>query len=95
VRSVVGRPLLSYWPMTVASDQPPEARAMTTAMRSPPSSWPRRVPKRAGIVEVAAAFGLPLPALGAVAVAALAGPLDLGGGPLQGRADLIGLDLGH
>src|SRR4029450_9159663 len=45
-------------------------------------------------VEVAAAFGLPLPTMGAVAVAALAGPLHLGRGPLEGGADLIGLDLG-
>jgi hypothetical protein len=35
-----------------------------------------------GVVEVAA-LGLPLPTLGAVAVAALAGAFDLGRGPLQ------------
>jgi hypothetical protein len=29
-----------------------------------------------------------------VAVAALAGPLDLGGGPLEGGADLVGFELG-
>ena len=46
------------------------------------------------VVEVVAAFGLPLPTLGAVAVVALAGPLDLGRGPLEGGADLVGLDLG-
>jgi hypothetical protein len=45
-------------------------------------SYPDSI-SRWGIVEVAAAFGLALPALGAVAVATLAGPLDLGGGPLQ------------
>ena len=35
------------------------------------------------VVDVAAAFGLPLAALAAVAGAAFAGPFDLGGGPLQ------------
>jgi hypothetical protein len=50
--------------------------------------------ERRSIVDVAAALGLPLPALGAVAVAALLGALDLGRGPLEGGADLIGLDLG-
>jgi hypothetical protein len=47
-----------------------------------------------GVVEIAAAFGLPLPALGTVTIATLAGPLDLRGGPLEGGADLVGLDLG-
>ena len=42
------------------------------------------------VVEVAPAPGLPLAALAAVAVAALTGPLDLGRGPLQGGADLVG-----
>ena len=32
--------------------------------------------------------------LSAFAVAALAGPLDLGRGPLEGGPDLVGLDLG-
>ena len=50
--------------------------------------------KRRCFVEVAAAFGLPLPALAAVAVAALAGAFDLGGGPLEAGADLVGFDLG-
>jgi hypothetical protein len=45
------------------------------------------------LVEVAA-LGLPLPTLGAVAVAALAGPFDLGGGPLEAGADLVGFQLG-
>jgi hypothetical protein len=45
------------------------------------------------VVEVAA-FGLPLPPPGTVAVAALAGALDLGRGPLEGGADLVGLQLG-
>jgi hypothetical protein len=45
--------------------------------------------------EVAAAFGRPFPALAAVAVAAFAGPFDLGGGELQAGPDLVGLDLGH
>jgi hypothetical protein len=45
-----------------------------------------------GVVEVAAAFGGSLTALGAVAVAALASPLDLDRGPLQRGADLVGLD---
>src|SRR5215211_7747806 len=47
------------------------------------------------VVEVATALGGPLAALGAFAVAALAGPLDLGSGPLEGGADLVGFDLGH
>src|SRR5215213_5126347 len=47
------------------------------------------------VVEVAAAFGLPLPALAAVAGGAFAGPFDLGGGELEAGPDLIGLDLGH
>jgi hypothetical protein len=34
------------------------------------------------------------PFLGCGRRAALAGPLDLGGGPLQAGADLVGLDLG-
>jgi hypothetical protein len=46
------------------------------------------------IVEVAAAFGLPLPVLAAVAVATAGGAFDLGGGPLEGGADLVGLDFG-
>jgi hypothetical protein len=46
------------------------------------------------VVEVAAAFGLPLPPLSPLAIAALAGPLDLGRGPPEGGADLIGFDLG-
>ena len=51
--------------------------------------------ERRGVVEVATAFGLPLSALAAVAVAPFAGALDLGGGPLEGGADLIGLQLSH
>jgi hypothetical protein len=47
------------------------------------------------IVEVAAALGLPLPPLVTLAVPALAGPLDLGRGPLQRSAHFISLDLGH
>src|SRR5688572_15477491 len=50
--------------------------------------------ERRGVVEVAAAFGLPLSGLSALAVAALAGPLDLGRGPLQAGPDLGGLQLG-
>ena len=38
---------------------------------------------RWGVVEVAAAFGLPLPTAGPFAVAALAEAFDLGRGPLQ------------
>jgi hypothetical protein len=53
-----------------------------------------RCSKRRWVVEVTAAFGLPLPALGAVAVAALAGAFDLGRGELEGGPDLVGLDLG-
>src|SRR5215216_7872836 len=50
--------------------------------------------KRPRVVEVAAALVLPLAAGGSFAVAALAGPLDLGRGPPEGGADLIGLQLG-
>jgi hypothetical protein len=46
--------------------------------------------KRRRVVEVAAALDLPLPTARAVAVTALAGPLDLGRGPLKGGADLVG-----
>jgi hypothetical protein len=46
------------------------------------------------VVDVAAAFGLPLPTLVTLAVAALAGPLDLGRGPLEAGPDLVGLQLG-
>ena len=45
------------------------------------------------VVELPA-LGVPLVALGAVTVAALAGPFDLGRGPLEAGADLVGLDLG-
>src|SRR4029453_11594027 len=48
-----------------------------------------------GLVEVAAPLGLLFPALGAVAVAALLSALDLGRGPFQAGADLVGFDLGH
>src|SRR5215207_11167112 len=47
------------------------------------------------VVEVAAAFGLPLAALAAVAGGAFAGAFDFGGGELQAGPDLISLDLGH
>src|SRR5215207_5772822 len=47
------------------------------------------------VVEVAAAFGLPLPSFGAVALAAFGGAFDLGGGELQAGPNLVGLDLGH
>jgi hypothetical protein len=50
--------------------------------------------ERRWLVEIAA-LGLPLPTLGAVAIAALAGPLDLGGGPLEPDPDLIGFQLGN
>jgi ABC transporter len=46
------------------------------------------------VAEVAAAFGVPLPTLVALAVAALAGALDLGRGPLLGGADLVGFEFG-
>jgi hypothetical protein len=42
VASAEDGPVASCWPSTAASDQPPEASAMVTAMSSPPSSWPRR-----------------------------------------------------
>ena len=41
--------------------------------------------------DVAAAFGLPVPTLHPVAIAAVDGAFDLGGGPLEGGADLVGL----
>jgi hypothetical protein len=47
------------------------------------------------VVEVAAAFGLPLAVLAAVAGGPFGGPFDLGGGELQAGPDLVGLDLGH
>src|SRR5215218_9148891 len=46
------------------------------------------------VVEVAAAFGLPLATLAAVAWAAFAGSFDLGGGELEAGPDLVSLDLG-
>src|SRR5215216_7978879 len=46
------------------------------------------------VVDVAAAFGLPLAALAAVTGGAFAGSFDLGGGELQAGPDLVGLDLG-
>ena len=49
---------------------------------------------RRSVVEVPAPVGLPLPALAALAVAALAGALDLGRGSLEGGPDLVGLDFG-
>jgi Mg2+ and Co2+ transporter CorA len=45
------------------------------------------------VIEIAA-LGLPLPTARAFPVAALAGPLDLGGGPREAGADLVGLRLG-
>jgi hypothetical protein len=59
----------------------------------PEGRGPTRL-KRRRVVEVAAAFGLPLVAGAALAVAALGGALDLGRGPLQAGPDLIGLQLG-
>ena len=53
-----------------------------------------RCSERRRIVELAAAFGLPLPPLAAVAGGPFAGPFDLGGGELEAGPDLIGLDLG-
>src|SRR5215211_3241123 len=47
------------------------------------------------VVEVAAAFGLPLAALAAVTGGTLAGPFDFGGGELEAGPDLISFDLGH
>src|SRR5215211_5053552 len=47
------------------------------------------------VVEVAAAFGVPLATLGAVAGGTLAGPFDLGGGELEAGPNLVSLDLGH
>jgi hypothetical protein len=46
------------------------------------------------VVEVAAAFGLPLPTARAFAVAPLAGAFDLGGGELEAGPDLVGFQLG-
>jgi hypothetical protein len=49
---------------------------------------------RRRVVEVAAAFGLPLPTLASFAAAALAGAFDLGRGPLEAGADLVGFEFG-
>src|SRR5215216_4178787 len=66
-----------------------------TLRLQPQGSYPHSI-SRWGVVEVTATLSrLPLPSLGAVAVAALAGPLDLDGGPLEAGADLVGLDLGE
>src|SRR5215216_3359006 len=46
------------------------------------------------VVEVAAPLGGALLALVAIAVAAMAGPFDLGRSPLEGGPDLVGLQLG-
>src|SRR5215211_4662801 len=68
-------------------------------MRSPPGSL-RGAPcggrrlEGWDVVEVAAPFGLPLPAAAALAVPAASAALDFGRGPLEGDADLVGLDLG-
>src|SRR5215216_641157 len=64
-------------------------------MAAAPGLRPRIQLSRWCVVEVAAPFGLPLPTLSSVAVAALLSALDLGRGPLEGGADLVGLQLGH
>src|SRR4029453_7981304 len=61
--------------------------------RSPRAPTPDSI-SRGLVVEVAAAFGLPLATLGAVAGGTLAGPFDLGGGELEAGPDLVGLQLG-
>jgi hypothetical protein len=62
MRSYLGAPSLG---ISNSLAPPAEPRAL----RELQSEWRR-------VVEVAAAFGLPLPTLGAVTVAALAGPLE-------------------
>jgi hypothetical protein len=54
----------------------------TTPRQAPGTSKPGCSAWRC-VVEVAAAFGLPLPPLAAVAVAAVAGAFDLGGANLR------------
>jgi hypothetical protein len=51
-------------------------------------------PKLAVLVEVAAPFGQPLPALSAFVVAALADPLEVGRSSVQAGPDLMSLNLG-
>jgi hypothetical protein len=58
-----------------------------------PGSYPQSISRR-WIVEVPAAFGLPLPSVSPFTVAALAGAFDLGGGPFEAGPDLVGLDVG-
>jgi hypothetical protein len=64
-----------------------------TLRLQPQGSYPHSI-SRWGVVEVTATLGLPLPGLAAFAVATLRAAFDLGGGPLEGGADLVGLDLG-
>src|SRR5215207_747583 len=69
------------------SSQSPAPLAEPGALEELRSEW-------RSVVEVAA-LGLPLPTVGAFAVAALLGAFDLGGSPLEGGADLVGFQLGH
>jgi hypothetical protein len=88
-----------YWHLADKDEVPAFASSPGFALQV---RRPRREPRaltsdcseRWRVVEVATAFGLPLPTLTPFAVAALAGPLDLGCGPLERGADLVGLDLG-
>src|SRR5215211_7212422 len=71
---------------------PTAARVGPREVPGPEVRGPARL-KRRLVVEVAA-FGLPLVAGAALAVAALTRALDLGRGPLERGADLVGLQLG-
>jgi hypothetical protein len=79
------------WQRRLWSDLPASWNPTAAA----PGLLPRHSISRRGVVEVATAFGLPLSALRAFAVAALAGAVHLGRRPLEAGADLIGLDLGY
>ena len=72
----------------------PDARIAQSPRTSPGALTPGTRLERRSFVEVATAFGGPFAALGAVAVAALVAAFDLGRGPLEAGADLLGLDLG-
>ena len=75
-------------PTTAARAEGPQPRIEGPLQQS------ERDPERRWLIEIAA-FGLPLPTLAAVAVAALVGPFDPGRGPLEAGPDLVGLQVGH
>jgi hypothetical protein len=82
------------WP---CADDAAASTANSSTSTAPPAVTGTTAPEKRlfPIVEVTTTLGLPLPALSAVAVAALTGPLNLGGGPLEADPDFIGLQLGN